>query len=222
MNPTALAPILDVKDLCFAHPGQPALAAGWSASIGAGVTLLYGDTGSGKSTVLRLIAGRLPAEGRLTLAGARLDGEPEAYQRNVFFCDPTTVAFDEVTAVECTASLNAGDARFSEANWRTFIEGFSLTPHLDKPMYMLSTGSKRKVWLAAALASGRALTLLDEPTGGLDAASIRFLWRAFACLVEQPDRAIVVASAARIDSVPLSGSIELPLRSTRHIGPRDM
>jgi len=215
VNPTALAPILDVKDLCFAHPGQPALAAGWCASIGAGVTLLYGDTGSGKSTVIRLIAGRLPAEGRLTLAGARLDVEPEAYQRNVFFCDPTTDAFDEVSAVGCTASLNAGDARFSEARWRTLIEGFSLTPHLDKPMYMLSTGSKHKVWLAAALASGRALTLLDEPTGGLDASSIRFLWRSLACLAERPDRAIVVASAARIDSVLLAGSIELPLRSTR-------
>jgi ABC-2 type transport system ATP-binding protein len=215
MNPKALAPILAVKDLCFAHPGQPALATGWCASIGAGVTLLYGDTGSGKSTVLRLIAGRLPAEGRLTLAGTRLDGGSEAYQRNVFFCDPTTDAFDEVTAVACTASLNAGDAHFSEAMWRSFIEGFSLTPHLGKPMHTLSTGSKRKVWLAAALASGRALTLLDEPTGGLDAASIRFLWRALAGLAGRPDRAIVVASAARIDSVPLSASIELPLRSTR-------
>jgi ABC-type multidrug transport system ATPase subunit len=214
MNPTALAPILDVEDLCFAHPGQPPLATGWCASIGAGVTLLYGDTGSGKSTILRLIAGRLRTEGRLTLAGARLDGEPDAYQRNLFFFDPTTDAFDEVTALQCTASLNAGDARFDEARWRTFIEGFSLAPHLGKPMSMLSTGSKRKVWLAAALASGRALILLDEPTGGLDAASIRFLWRALADLAEGP-RAIVVASAARIDSVPLSGSIELPLRSTR-------
>jgi ABC-2 type transport system ATP-binding protein len=214
MSSAALACILDVKDLCFAHPGQPALAAGWCASIGAGVTLLYGDTGSGKSTILQLIGGRLPAEGRLTLAGARLDREPEAYQRNVFFCDPTTAAFDEVSALECTASLNAGDTRFSDLSWRTFIEGFALTPHLDKPMYMLSTGTKRKVWLAAALASGRALTLLDEPTGGLDAASIRFLWRALADVAERP-RAVVVASAARIDSVPLSLSIELPLRSTR-------
>lgn len=60
MSSTALACILDVKDLCFAHPGQPALAAGWCASIGAGVTLLYGDTGSGKSTILQLIGAGYP------------------------------------------------------------------------------------------------------------------------------------------------------------------
>ncbi|MEJ8810215.1 ATP-binding cassette domain-containing protein [Variovorax ureilyticus] len=215
MNPAAPSPILDVTDLHFAHPGQPALAAGWSASIGAGVTLLYGDTGSGKSTLLRLIAGQLPARGRLRVAGAGNDREPDAYRRNVFFCDPETDAFDKVTAIECTASLRAGDAHFSEAGWRTFVEGFSLTPHLNKPMYMLSTGSKRKVWLAAALASGRALTLLDEPAAALDAASIRFLWGSLASLAEGTDRAIVVASATRIDEVPLSGSIELPLRSDR-------
>ena len=212
MTSTAL-PILDIRDLRFAHQGQPALAAGWSASIGAGVTQLYGDTGSGKSTLLRLMAGRLPAEGRLSVAGACLDREPEAYQRNIFFCDPEADAFDEANPVECAASLNAGDARFDEATWRTLVEGFSLTPHLDKRMYMLSTGSRRKVWLAAALASGRALTLLDEPLAGLDAASIRFLWHTLAGIAERPDRAVVVASATRIESVPLSGSIELPLRS---------
>jgi ABC-2 type transport system ATP-binding protein len=212
MNHTALAPILEIKDLCFAHPGQPALADGWCASIGAGVTLLSGDTGSGKSTILRLIAGSVPAEGQLTLAGVRLHGDPETYRQNVFFVDPATHAFDNVTAAECTASLNADDARFSKTRRESLIEGFALTPHLHKPMYMLSTGSKRKIWLAAALASGRPLTLLDDPTGGLDAASIRFLWRTLADLAARPDCAIVVASAAPIDSVPLAGSIELPLR----------
>lgn len=87
-----------------------------------------------------------------------------------------------------------------------------MTPHLDKPMHMLSSVSKRKVCLAAALASGRALILLDEPTGGLDAASIGGLWSALARFAEQPERAIVVASAERIDRRSLARSIELPLR----------
>jgi ABC-type multidrug transport system ATPase subunit len=79
-------------------------------------------------------------------------------------------------------------------------------------MYMLSPGSKRMVWLAAALASGRPLTLLDEPTGGLDAASIKCLMRTLAHLAELHNRAIVVASAERLARVPLAGVIELPPR----------
>ena len=215
MNSAASAPILVVKDLCFAYPGQPPLLSGWSASIGAGLTQLYGDDGSGKSTLLRLIAGRLPAKGQLSLAGASSNVDPKSYQRSVFFVDPETGEFDEVTATECTSMLRAGDAGFDEARWESCVEGFSLVPHLAKPMYMLSTGSKRKVWLAAALASGRALTLLDEPTAALDNASIRFLWRVLADVAGSYGRAIVVASAAQLDAVPLSASIELPLLASR-------
>ena len=204
-------PILDIHSLRFSHADAAPLADGWSASIGAGVTQLYGDTGSGKSTLLRVLAGELPAKGRLNLAGVSLEHRPEDYRNNVFFCNPEADAYDDATPAECTASLSAGDVDFSQARWQACIEGFALAPHLEKRMHMLSTGSKRKVLLAAALASGRALTLLDEPTGGLDAASTRFLWRTLAGLAELPGRAIIVASGARIDSVPLSGSIELPL-----------
>ncbi|MDP9965366.1 ABC-type multidrug transport system ATPase subunit [Variovorax paradoxus] len=215
MNAPTSPAILQVHDLGFSYPGQPALASGWCASVGEGVTLLYGDTGSGKSALLRVIAGMLPASGRLTLAGARLDTQPEAYRRNVFFCDPATEAFDQVTARACTATLGEGDAGFDAAQWQALVEGFSLAPHIEKPMYMLSTGSKRKVWLAAALASGRPLVLLDEPEGALDARSIGCLWKAVAARAGRAGHAIVIASSARLDHVPqipLAGCIALPLR----------
>jgi ABC-2 type transport system ATP-binding protein len=209
MNAAPTAPILVIEDLHFAYPGQPALLSGWSASIGPGLTQVYGDDGSGKSTLLRLIAGRLPAKGRMSLTGASSNGDTQAYRRNVLFVDPETDEFNEVTALECASRLRAGDAGFDEARWESCVAGFSLTPHLAKPMYMLSTGSKRKVWLAAALASGRALTLLDEPTAALDQASIRFFWQALADVCAANGRAIVVASAARVDAVPLAASLEL-------------
>ena len=201
---------LRLEALNFAYPGQPALVSDWSASIGPGLTLLHGDTGSGKSTLLRLLAGALPATGRLTLAGVRLDEDARAYKRAVFFCDPTTDAFDQIRARDTTTLLSAGDAHFSAACWQRLIDGFALSAHLDKPMYMLSTGSKRKVWLAAALASGRALVLLDEPTGALDAASVACLWRELTRAAGQAERVIVIASAERIDRVPLAGLIALP------------
>ncbi|WP_028602566.1 ABC transporter ATP-binding protein [Ottowia thiooxydans] len=210
MNSASTASILVVKNLSFAYAHRPALLSAWSVHVGTGLTQLYGGDGSGKSTILRLFAGNLRGEGQLNVAGAGLHEDPEAYRQNVFFVEPATDAFDQISATECTLSLSAGDSRFDAQMWQSLVEGFSLTPHLDKPMYMLSTGSKRKVWLAAALASGRALTLLDEPTSALDANSIRFLWRVLSDVAGQPGRAIVIASAERIDSVPLSGLIELP------------
>lgn len=210
-SPLQRTVILDVGKLSFAYAAQAALVSDWSATIGAGVTWVHGDTGSGKSTLLRVLAGVMPAVGSLTLAGMSVADDLEAYRRQVFFCDPTTDAFDQVTARDCTATLSAGDARFSPHEWQELVEGFALTAHLDKPMYMLSTGSRRKVWLAAALASGRALVLLDEPTGGLDTASIRCLRSALERCARRMDRAIVVASHARLEGVAVAASIELPL-----------
>ncbi len=211
MNTPTLSAILQVQDLTFSHPDQPPLVSEWSASIGAGVTFIFGDTGSGKSTLLRILAGVQAAGGRQTLSGVQLGESADAYRRHVFFVDATTSAFDQVTARACTTKLREGDAAFDGRAWEELVEGFSLAPHIDKPMYMLSTGSKRKVWLASALASGRALTLLDEPTGALDAGSIRCLWRTLGERARTSGRVVVIASAERIEQIPLTGTIELPL-----------
>ncbi len=204
-------PILEIQNLHFAYPDQPALADGWSATVGDGVTLLYGDTGSGKSTLLRVLAGTLPAAGQLTVAGTRLGADSEAYRRHVFFCEPASEAFDQLSVQACTALLGEGDAEFDKAEWQRLVEAFSLTPHLEKQMFMLSTGSRRKVGLAAALASGRPVVLLDDPVGALDARSIHGLWQAIERRIAQPGRAVVVASSERITEVPLAACIELPL-----------
>ena len=209
----SIAPsLLEIQNLRFAYPDQPALADRWSASIGEGVTLLYGDTGSGKSTLLRVLAGQQPASaGQLRAAGVALDAEPAAYRRQVFFCEPASEAFDALSVQACTALLGEGDAGFDKAEWQRLVEAFSLTPHLEKQMFMLSTGSRRKVGLAAALASGRPVVLLDDPVGALDARSIHGLWQAIERRVAQPGRAVVVASSERVTEVPLAASIELPL-----------
>jgi ABC-type multidrug transport system ATPase subunit len=212
MSAAPATTVLRVQDLSFAHPGQPPLASGWSLSLGAGLCLLHGDTGSGKTTLLRLMAGALAADhGRLTLAGTRLDEDAEAYRRRSFYIDAATEAFDPVTARACIASLGEPGNAADRAALAALIEGFGLAPHLDKAMYMLSTGSRRKVWLAAALAASRPLTLLDEPAGALDAASIRCLWRAVDALARRPGCAVVVASSERLDGLRLAATIELPL-----------
>ena len=212
MTPT-FTPQLQVQNLCFEHPGQSALVRGWTTSVGAGVTLLFGDTGSGKTTLLRLLAGTLVGEGMLSVAGIRLDDDAAAYRRGVFWFDPglDAPARDALTPDEHAAALRVAHPHFDAVAWQRHGDAFGLGPHWHKPLYQLSTGSKRKVWLAAALASGCPLTLLDEPAGALDGPSVAYLMRSLVALANQPHRAVLVASCERLAGVPLAGVIELPL-----------
>jgi energy-coupling factor transporter ATP-binding protein EcfA2 len=87
--------------------------------------------------------------------------------------DPRTIAHDQVRGLEFVARTAQRYPAWNAALLADLTEALDLTPHLEKPLYMLSTGSKRKVWLAAALASGATLTLLDEPFAAPDKSSIR-------------------------------------------------
>jgi energy-coupling factor transporter ATP-binding protein EcfA2 len=91
----------------------------------------------------------------------------------------------------------------------TCVDGLALAPELNKQLFMLSTGSKRKVWLAAAFASGAALTLLDMPFAALDKASIRFVLALLEDAAADPARAFVVADYAAPAGVSLAGVIDL-------------
>jgi ABC-type multidrug transport system ATPase subunit len=136
----------------------------WLARIPAGVTLVRGGDGSGKTTLLRLLAGELPADcGQLQVNGVSLRGQPAAYLQQVFWVDSRSSAFDQTTPVDFFKSLHRIYPGFDEQLMDELINGLSLTPHAGKPPYMLSTGSKRKFWLAGAFASGATVTSLDEP-----------------------------------------------------------
>ena len=201
--------VLQVEGLSFSYP-QHALFAHWSARIPPGVTLLRGGDGSGKTTLLRLLAGDLPAQaGELQMNGVRLSEQPLAYRQQVCRTDPQASAFDQMSAVEYFKSRHCLYPGFDDHALGDLTQGLALTPHLEKPLYMLSTGSKRKVWLAAAFASGAALTLLDEPFAALDKASIGFVMELLEEAASHPTRAWVVADYAAPGALPLAAVIEL-------------
>ncbi len=175
-----------------------------------GVTWVGGGEGRGKTSLLRLLAGDLPAAGgTLQLPGAALPGQATAYRQQTFWMDPRTSAHDQVTALQFFATTAARCAAWDASLQTHLCEALGLGLHLDKPLYMLSTGSKRKVWLVAALASGAALTLLDEPFAALDKTSIHCVLDFLQEAATHTRRAWVVADYEAPPGVPLAQTIDL-------------
>ncbi|MET3132059.1 ABC-type multidrug transport system ATPase subunit [Oxalobacteraceae bacterium GrIS 1.11] len=198
-----------MRQLCFSYP-QRELFAGWSAQIGPGVTLVRGGDGCGKTTLLRLLAGELAASaGQLQVNQARLDEQPAAYRRQVCWIDPYTEEFEQMTTVDYFKSLQGRHPDFDEQILASLIEGLALQAHLEKYLYMLSTGSRRKVWLAAAFASGAAVTLIDEPFAALDKTSAGYVLELLRRAAQQPARAWVLADYAAPKDVALAATIDL-------------
>jgi ABC-type multidrug transport system ATPase subunit len=212
MNPTPVNAVLLVNGLRFHYPGQAALFDDWSARVAPGITLVRGGESRGKTTLLRLLAGDLAATaGRLQINGVPLDQSASAYRQQVFWTDARSDAFDQLSARAYLASLGTRYANFDPQAVAPLLDGLSLTGHQHKPLYMLSTGSKRKVWLTAAFACGAPLTLLDDPFAALDKASIRFVTERLATEAAQSGsrRAWLIADHAAPESVSLAAVIDL-------------
>jgi ABC-type multidrug transport system ATPase subunit len=206
------SPLLQIDSLRFAYPEVP-LFDGLSAQVPAGATLVLGGDSSGKTTLLRLLAGELATgAGQLVLRGVALQSAPADYRAQVFWGDPRAGTLDELGVQDWLAALPARYPRFDAAALALHIEGFELQEHMHKRFLMLSTGTRRKVWTAGALASNAALTLLDEPVAGLDKPSIQYLQRALAAVADEPDRAVVVAHYDALAGVPWQATIALPDR----------
>ena len=207
-RPQESAPVLQVDELCLGYPGQPALFDRWSAAVPVGLTLLEGDTSRGKTSLLRWLAGDLPGAGRITLAGRRIDTDPAAWRRDVCWIDPRDAAWDALRPDELMAAQQALHPGFDAEAWQRHVDGFELQPHRAKTMFMLSTGTRRKVALAAALSAGCPLTLLDEPTAGLDRPALGWLAQALTDAAAAQGRAWLLASAWGLeDRLPLAGTL---------------
>jgi ABC-type multidrug transport system ATPase subunit len=202
--------VLRADRLRFAWPGEPPLFDGLSLRLGPGVHLLSGEDGCGKSTLLSLLAGERTAQaGTLSIGGASLQQNAAAYRQSVFWVDPQSEAFEQVNAEAAWAALAAHHPHFNHPLLAELAQAFGLDEHAHKPLYMLSTGSKRKVWLCAAFAAGAALTLIDQPFAALDGPSIRLLRELLGEASEHPRRAWLLADHEAPAGVPLGQVIAL-------------
>lgn len=150
---------------------------------------LVGPNGAGKTTVLRTALGLLrTSSGRVTLSGVDVRGiPPRARAALIGWLPQQQGIYEPLTAVEV---VSAARYRFDEPRSRALEQAWAALERLraralgERPITQLSGGERQRVRLAALLAQGAELLLLDEPASHLDPAQqletyrlIGELWR---------------------------------------------
>ena len=170
--------IIEVIDVVKGFEATPVLK-GVSIALEKGETLVVmGGSGSGKTVLLRLIAGLLrPDAGRIRVFGQNIEELSEEellpIRRRLGYVFQSAALFDSLTVYENVAYPLREHTRLGEEEIRRrvvhFLSLVGLTESvLEQLPAELSGGMRKRVGIARALIGEPEVMLYDEPTAGLD------------------------------------------------------
>ena len=163
---------------------------------------LVGPDGAGKSTLIRLVAGLMAADGgTLRVLGLDVAAEPQRIQDRIAYMPQRFGLYEDLTVQEnldLYARLHGVGARDRGARYPQLFEMTALGPFRARLAGRLSGGMKQKLGLACTLVRAPDLLLLDEPTVGVDPLSRRELWEIIHHLV-RAQRLTVLMSTSYLD-----------------------
>jgi ABC-2 type transport system ATP-binding protein len=195
------APVLHLKGVAFSNGPRFELHVP-SLTIGAGITVVVGANGCGKTTLLRLLATvTAPSAGTLVVGGEQVvDNNLAAVRRRLGYLPqddsvPRRLSvFDHVDLIAVMREL-APNQRSRRGAVHRALHDVDLVDLASERCGKLSGGQRRRVALAAALAGRADILVLDEPDAHLDDEQLARLTRTLH--ERSTDTTIVVATHDR-------------------------
>lgn len=197
--------------------GRRLLFRGLELQLEAGsVTWLRGTNGSGKTSLLRILAGlSQPAEGQVTWAGKPLrEAGAQARQATVYIGHANALK-EDLTLAEAVAFLAVLDG-LDEPSARAHqaLSHLGLTQRRDAPVRTLSQGQRRRGALARLVLDEQPRTwILDEPFDALDTHSVSILCTMIEANTHRGGAVLLTSH----QSVELAGAREFDLEPWRYV-----
>jgi molybdate transport system ATP-binding protein len=154
------------------HLRQGAFTLQASFCVPYGITVLFGPSGSGKSSILAALAGLKRMHGHVTLGGRDLQGLAP-HRRGIGLVFQDTRLFPHLSVRGNIAYAWARAPRHVTSGLDDIARFFDIAAQIDRPTANLSGGEKSRVALARAVAAAPDYLLLDEPFAALDGARRR-------------------------------------------------
>ena len=206
------APLVDVRSLAKAYPGQP-LFSQVDLQVAPGeFVAIVGESGVGKSTLLNCLAGLDAVDtGTVTVAGTVVTALDDTGQA-LFRRDHLGFVFQAFHVLpHLSVAHNVGlplllQQRPDDARVAAVLDAVGLTGLGQRLPQTLSGGQLQRVAIARALVHRPALLLADEPTGNLDPTTAARVMDVLVAQVRDHGAACVLvthsrAAAARADRV---------------------
>lgn len=165
------------------------------------VYAILGQSGSGKTTFLSLLAGLdSPKEGKIKLNGKTIEkiGLTNFRKSKVSTIFQAYNLLPYMTARQNVQTALEISGKNSAKNIEGLFEEAGISKDLiDKPVSRLSGGQQQRVAIVRALATGNEIIIADEPTGNLDEKTTGEIVKIFKKIAHQNDKIVIIVTYER-------------------------
>lgn len=160
---------------------------------------LVGPDGAGKTTLIRLAAGLMTADGgELRILGVDVSADPQQIQDRISYMPQKFGLYEDLSVQEnldLYADLHGVTADERRERYPRLMEMTALGSFTTRLAGRLSGGMKQKLGVACTLVRAPELLLLDEPTVGIDPLSRRELWDIILKLVNEQGLTVLLSTS---------------------------